>query len=222
MDRENQDVIRCDSCSEKYSSDEVVELLGKRVCAKCKPDAVMAIKSGTRPAFLDERSPFSREDAEALDRKVLPLIEQADQPPDTTDQPGKFRRRPMILFLLTAASIMLLVTVYRGLAELGVVLGFVFGSIWLLAIGNDLYVPSPRDRSTLGPTIICFFRGLRYGHWRKAWSCLTPLGLATEAASPRVNGMKVSPTLWSFETLSGFKKYWMAFTRPTNSESISW
>ena len=83
MAREKQDVLHCDSCNGEFSPDEVVEFLGKRICAKCKPDAVMAIKSGTRPDFLDETTPSSREDAEALDQKVLPLMEQADQPADT-------------------------------------------------------------------------------------------------------------------------------------------
>ena len=78
MGRENKDMLRCDSCAKDFPPNEVVEFLGKRVCGECKPDAVKSIKSGTRPDFLDETRPFSLEDAEAFDRKVLPLLEEAD------------------------------------------------------------------------------------------------------------------------------------------------
>ena len=42
--------MNCDVCRGPFSADELVSIGGKNVCAKCKPDVVMNLKSGVGAA----------------------------------------------------------------------------------------------------------------------------------------------------------------------------
>lgn len=60
--------IACDLCQQPSSPDQLITLSGKRICAKCKPDAVMNLKSGVG------MSPrVSAEKAEEIRRKISRL-----------------------------------------------------------------------------------------------------------------------------------------------------
>ena len=59
---------RCDVCGGDFTSDQVIELHGKVVCAKCKPDVVMDIKSGVGAG---DRVPPT--DAERIGKKIRKL-----------------------------------------------------------------------------------------------------------------------------------------------------
>ena len=58
----------CDLCRQPTSPDMLITLSGKRVCAKCKPDAVMNMKSGVGMA-----PPVTPEKAEEIRRKISRL-----------------------------------------------------------------------------------------------------------------------------------------------------
>ena len=214
-------MVRCDSCGWEFTSNEVVEFSGKQICAECKPDAVMAVKSGKRPAFLDDEKPFTREDAEALDRIVGPLMAQADDKAETETQPGKFRTITWVWLAVLVVSGVMIATGIEAAMVFGTTMAIIFGLIFVVSFGNDLHIPSPRGRATLKSTMNCFFRGIKTGHWKKARACLSPVGLSTEAAPPKIKDMKIKTETLTFETLSGFKQYWKSFTRPNGTQNRS-
>lgn len=45
---ENPTANRCDGCGASLSADQLVAIRGRNVCAKCKPDLMMDLKSGLR------------------------------------------------------------------------------------------------------------------------------------------------------------------------------
>jgi len=58
----------CDLCREPSDSDQLITLSGKQICAKCKPDAVMNLKSG-----LTISPRVSPERAEEIRRRIRRL-----------------------------------------------------------------------------------------------------------------------------------------------------
>jgi hypothetical protein len=58
----------CDLCQQAFSPDQLITLSGKRICAKCKPDAVMNMKSGVGMS-----ARVSPEKADEIKRKISKL-----------------------------------------------------------------------------------------------------------------------------------------------------
>jgi hypothetical protein len=58
----------CDLCQQPVSPDQLITLSGKRICAKCKPDAVMNLKSGVGMS-----SAVSPQKADEIKRKISRL-----------------------------------------------------------------------------------------------------------------------------------------------------
>jgi hypothetical protein len=201
--------ISCPKCEMRFAPQAEEERIPCPLCAKMIKAA--AKKCPHCKAFLEG---FMPEDKEAFDERVRKLISEADDPPETCGQPGKMRPVTLVFAILTAACFVPLFFEEQGFIIFGIIMGVALGLASITMVITDLVVPSPKGRGTAQEAAACFLKSIRFGHWAKGHSCLSPIALEKhKALSPDIAEINAVGFYNDLGSRRGFKRYWAAFTR---------
>ena len=173
----------------------------------------------------DQESPGLQEAAESLREFLAGRT--------TTAHPrGSLRRFSLMTGLLfsTAAVSVAGVFLWRRNADVVNVLShLVIASavffVWFFI--RDCLAGSARTRETPEQAVRSFFRSVKWGFWKHAYACVSPLDRRLPAReTPDLSPLTVRPRRYSFESLAGLRDYWKAVAgtpaRVERDESVKW
>lgn len=83
--------------------------------------------------------------------------------------------------------------------------------IWTLV--QEVRIPSCARRFTPERAAAAFFNAIRWGYWKKAYSCLSPCDKTPALRSVPDLSPQVRPRGYSFNNLRGFRDYWKCVAR---------
>jgi hypothetical protein len=190
-------------------------------CPFCaEPISPKAVKCKHCRSFLEGgEQALDPAEFEPLKRGLMEQLAAAGEPADTRGQPGKFRTSTWVLTLLLAGSITLTALAPRG-SDAPLVFGvlgiIVFGLVWLFLFLNDLAFPSVKGRSTPLEGVQCFLKAVRYGRWKSAFACLSPMARRkSQVVIPQIPELDCQGGVSNFMSAGGVKQYWQSIARPT-------
>jgi hypothetical protein len=156
-------------------------------------------------------------------QRMNELVKEAEAPADVKAQPGKIRTASWIFLGLTVVSLAVAVIMgpgdrssdHRGFFALMVFSTCFFGLFALGFLISDALVPGVRARRKPYEAVECFVKSVRRRSWSRAQACVHPDTRSASALVPRLYELDVTPRETSFQTTSGFKRYWKAIFFPS-------
>ena len=149
---------------------------------------------------------------------IQTLIAAAEQPADTTGQPSSFRPVTVVMTAIVVLSLAM-VPLGEGARALGVVLGVLFGTIWLVVFFGDLFFPGPRGRRDPRKAMKCYFKGVQQGRWKVVHACLAPFARNKNIATPTVAALDAISTPAQMSSVAGVKAYWKSLIRNSHGKT---
>lgn len=144
-----------------------------------------------------------------LPRAAREYLDSGAPPPSRDGLPRRFRPVTFIWFVAFAASLVgAFVLDDDGLVVLAALASFVFFFVALVALLNDARTPDPGDRSTPEQAVRCWGQALRFGHFRKAYSCHHPDLLPDRLQLDPMPTLRVSGWPHSVSSYEGFQTLW--------------
>jgi len=180
-----------------------------------------ALKCRHCRTFLREPGP-PRPSPEELGKlgEALKRLASDTREPDLAGQPRKFGPAAPVMLVLTAASVApAFIWKHDAPMAVGVFGGLVFGVTFLVLFGIDLVLPSVRGRATPEQGARCFLQSMRYGRWRRAFACLSPLArerVVERRARPELGA---SANSFCFTEVEQLRMCWGELVRPGGATS---
>ncbi|HLG41893.1 MAG TPA: hypothetical protein VI643_00915 [Planctomycetota bacterium] len=183
-----------------------------------------AIKCKFCKTFLKGEAGLDPKTIETAEQGIAKLTEAAEEPPDLTGQPAKFRISTRIVSALLAANASWLgIVIAMGDGGSPVVVAPIllcigFGIAWLILFFTDVGCPSPRGRATARAAVLCYLNAVKIRRWKAAFACLSPSARSNpEVEIPEIPEIGSEGGMTTFASPSGLAAYWKSLTHYVGS-----